>query len=123
MASSSRNQVFVQSTCLLTSSQNTKLDLNALEKSATTVSGIDTGVPLWRRCIIVFVLSWITLSATFSSTSLLSVATEISNDLHTTPGIVNLSTGGLLLAMGMSSFIWSPLTSVSPGLAFDIFGD
>jgi hypothetical protein len=77
------------------------------------MSGMDSGIPFWRRCVIVFVLSWVTLGSTFSSTSLLSVASEISKDLHTTPEAINLSTGGMLLAMGLSSFVWSPLAAVS----------
>jgi hypothetical protein len=88
-------------------------NLSTLEKSQTARSGMDSNIPFWRRCLIVFVLSWVTLCATFSSTSLLSVASEIAKDLNTTTEAVNLSTGGSLLVMGLSSFIWSPIASVS----------
>jgi hypothetical protein len=115
MAASTSGRPSIESTSTSTSTTfyNVAPDLSALEKSQTAVSGLNSGIPFWRRCIVVFVLSWVTLGATFSSTSLLSVGTEISEDLHTTPEAVNFSSGGLLLAMGLSSFVWSPLAAVS----------
>lgn len=83
-----------------------------LEKVETNASALYSTLPLWRKSLIVFVLSWSTLAACFSSTSLLSASTEIAADFHTTPNTINLSTGGLLLAMGLSSFVWSPLSSI-----------
>lgn len=83
-----------------------------LEKLETNASALYNSIPLWRKCIVVFVTSWSTLAACFSSTSLLSASQEIAVDLHTSTAVVNLSTGGLLLAMGLSSFIWSPLSAI-----------
>lgn len=91
----------------------TTTDLSTLEKSQTARSGMDSPIPFWRRCLIVFVLSWCCLGATFSSTSLLSVDVEIAKDLYSSTEAVNLSTAGLLLVSGFGSFIWSPITSVS----------
>ncbi|KAF2140446.1 uncharacterized protein K452DRAFT_230155 [Aplosporella prunicola CBS 121167] len=65
--------------------------------------------PLWRKSLIVFVTSWTTLAATFSSTSLFSAASEIAKDFGTTQEKVNLSSAGILLAMGFSSFVWGPI--------------
>lgn len=75
-------------------------------------------IPLWRKCIIIFATSWTMLTACFSSTSLISVSKEISEDLNTTNQTVILSTAGLILAMGMSTLVWSSIATVSsiPGI-------
>ncbi|KAF2439353.1 synaptic vesicle transporter [Karstenula rhodostoma CBS 690.94] len=67
---------------------------------------------MWHKCMIVFVTSWAALAACFSSTSLLSATTEIAADLGGTREAVSLSTGGVLLAMGISPLIWSPIAAV-----------
>lgn len=69
--------------------------------------------PAWRKWIVVFVTSWMTLGATFSSTSLFSAANEISADFSSSIVGVNASSAGLLFAMGLSSFIWGPIGLVS----------
>ncbi|KAF2637308.1 putative MFS transporter [Massarina eburnea CBS 473.64] len=69
-------------------------------------------IPMWRKCVIVFVTSWTTLSACFSSTSLLSATHEIAVDMNTTTEAVSLSTAGLLVAMGLSPLVWSPIASI-----------
>lgn len=69
----------------------------------------------WRKRTVLFVASWMTLAATFSSTSLLSVADEIASEFSTSPVSVNVSSGALLLAMGLSSFVWGPISIVSDG--------
>ena len=86
---------------------------NTLDRVETRASILYDSIPLWRKCIIVFACSWSTLAACFSSTSLLSASKEISEDLHTTGQVVTFSTAGLMLAMGMSALIWSPVASVS----------
>ncbi|KAF2152726.1 synaptic vesicle transporter [Myriangium duriaei CBS 260.36] len=77
-----------------------------------TVGAHKYDTPLPRKCLIVFVLSWITLSACFSSTSLFTASDAIALSLHTTPLAVNLSSAGVLLIMGVSSFFWSPMTTI-----------
>jgi MFS family permease len=69
-------------------------------------------LPLWRKCIILFVVSWMTFVVTFSSTSLLPATPEIAADLHTTPELLNVTNAGVLLAMGFSSLIWGPVTAL-----------
>jgi hypothetical protein len=86
---------------------------NSLDRVETRASILYDSIPLWRKCIIVFVTSWSTLAACFSSTSLLSASEEISEDLNTTSQVVGFSTAGLLLAMGLSALVWSPVASVS----------
>jgi MFS family permease len=69
-------------------------------------------LPLWRKCIILFVVSWMTFVVTFSSTSLLPATPEIAAELRTTPEILNVTNAGVLLAMGFSSLIWGPVTAL-----------
>jgi hypothetical protein len=86
---------------------------NMLDRVETRVSILYDSIPMWRKCIIVFACSWSTLAACFSSTSLLSASKEISEDLDTTSQVVTFSTAGLMLAMGQSALVWSPVASVS----------
>ena len=67
------------------------------------------GLPLWRKCIILFVVSWMTLAVTFSSTSYLPASPEIATEFSTTTEILNYTNAGVLLAMGFSSLIWGPV--------------
>ncbi|GME22329.1 putative mfs [Neofusicoccum parvum] len=67
------------------------------------------GYPLWRKGLIVFATSWVTLAATFSSTSLFSAAGEIAAEFGSTAVDVNVSNAGVMLAMAFSSFIWGPI--------------
>ncbi|KAL2817367.1 major facilitator superfamily domain-containing protein [Aspergillus granulosus] len=66
-------------------------------------------LPQWRKAIILFTVSWMTLAVTFSSTSLLPATPEIATEFHTTPEILNIMNAGVLLAMGFSTLIWGPL--------------
>lgn len=69
-------------------------------------------LPLWRKCLILFVVSWMTLAVTFSSTSLLPATPEIASEFSTTTEILNVINAGVLIAMGFSSFIWGPITDL-----------
>ncbi|KAL4927007.1 putative MFS transporter [Aspergillus undulatus] len=82
-----------------------------LQKTPTTKS-IHAGfaLPKWRKAIILFVVSWMTLAVTFSSTSLLPATPEIATEFNTTSEILNITNAGVLLAMGFSSLLWGPLT-------------
>lgn len=68
--------------------------------------------PTWRKILILFTASWMTLAATFSSTSLLPAAPEIAAEFGTRSEVVSISNAGVLLAMGFASFIWGPLSTV-----------
>ncbi|OQE12927.1 hypothetical protein PENFLA_c059G09829 [Penicillium flavigenum] len=70
------------------------------------------GIPTWRKCLILFVVSWMTLAVTFSSTSLLPATPEIATEFSTTSEILNVTNAGVLIAMGFSSFIWGPITNL-----------
>lgn len=67
-------------------------------------------LPTWRKCLILFVVSWMTLTVTFSSTSLLSATPEIATEFSTSTEALNVLNAGVLIAMGFSSFIWGPIT-------------
>ncbi|KAF2089028.1 synaptic vesicle transporter [Saccharata proteae CBS 121410] len=81
---------------------------NAISKFASNTAH-NYSYPLWRKCLIVFVTSWMTLASTFSSTSLFTASSEIAADFSTTATKVNLSIAGVILAMGFSTFIWGPI--------------
>jgi len=69
-------------------------------------------IQFWRKCLILFVVSWTTLAVTFSSTSLLPATPEIAEQFSTTSEILDVINAGVLIAMGFSSFIWGPITNV-----------
>ena len=69
-------------------------------------------LPLWRKSLILFVVSWMTLAVTFSSTSLLPATPNIATEFSTTTEILNVINAGVLIAMGFSSFIWGPLVNI-----------
>ncbi|KAJ5297737.1 hypothetical protein PENANT_c012G08401 [Penicillium antarcticum] len=69
-------------------------------------------IPTWRKCLILFVVSWMTLAVTCSSTSLLPATPEIATEFSTTSEILNVTNAGVLIAMGFSSCIWGPLTNL-----------
>ncbi|KAJ5142210.1 hypothetical protein N7526_003205 [Penicillium atrosanguineum] len=69
-------------------------------------------IPTWRKWLILFIVSWMTLAVTFSSTSLLPATSEIATEFSTSKEILNVINAGVLIAMGFSSFIWGPVTNV-----------
>lgn len=85
-----------------------------LTASLTPKSKVIVGysLPTWRKYLILFVTSWLTLIVTFSSTSMLIATPEIATDLSTTPEILNITNAGVLVAMGLSALIWSPLSNL-----------
>ncbi|RAK96571.1 putative MFS transporter [Aspergillus ibericus CBS 121593] len=77
------------------------------KKASEITNGYD--LPFWRKSIILFVVSWMTLAVTFNSTSLLPATPEIATQFDTTQEILNVTNAGVLLAMGFSSLIWGPM--------------
>ncbi|KAH6991505.1 major facilitator superfamily domain-containing protein [Ilyonectria sp. MPI-CAGE-AT-0026] len=66
----------------------------------------------WQRYLILFIVSWNCLVVTSTSTSLLVATPEIAASFSTTAEILNLTNSAVLVAMGCSSLIWSPLGQV-----------
>ncbi|THC99333.1 hypothetical protein EYZ11_001145 [Aspergillus tanneri] len=77
----------------------------------TTTKPLPDGysLPLWRKNAILFIVSWMALAVTFSSTSLLPATPEIAHDIHTTSETLNVTNAGVLCVMGFSCLIWGPL--------------
>ncbi|RAK73607.1 putative MFS transporter [Aspergillus fijiensis CBS 313.89] len=69
-------------------------------------------LPFWHKAIVLFIVSWMTLAVTFSSTSLLPATPEIAAEFATTTEIINVTNAGVLLAMGFSSLIWGPMNAL-----------
>ncbi|KAE8354636.1 major facilitator superfamily domain-containing protein [Aspergillus coremiiformis] len=91
----------------------TTIDGVTKEKNETAVQAEKGyGIPVWRKCIILFVVSWMALAITFSSTSLLPAAPEIAEEFGTTTETLNITNAGVLLAMGFSSLIWGPMNNL-----------
>jgi hypothetical protein len=88
---------------------STKSDL---EKVEPNVSALYDTPPLWRKSTLVFATSWNTLGACFSITSLLSASNEIAAEFGMTSNVINLSTGGLLVAMGHFIAFLGPIPAV-----------
>jgi len=65
-----------------------------------------------RKYTILFIVSWMTLAATYSITSLLSATDEIASGFFTTTEVINITNAGVLVAMGLSSFIWGPVSEI-----------
>lgn len=69
-------------------------------------------LPKWRKYLVLATVSWLALVTTYISTSLLPATPEIGKEFQTTVTILNITNAGFLVAMGLSSFIWSPLVEV-----------
>lgn len=68
--------------------------------------------PTWKKVLIVFVISWMALVMAFSSTAIFTATTEIADEFSTTVGVLNAANAGVLLLMGMASFLWVPFSKV-----------
>jgi MFS family permease len=90
---------------------------NAVENSNGSNSPVDTvldkkpsfTLPEWRKNLILFSVSWMTLVITYSSTALLAALPEIGSDFSTTQESIAITNSGVFIAMGFSSFIWIPV--------------
>jgi hypothetical protein len=90
---------------------------NAVENSNGSNSPVDTvsdkkpsfTLPKWRKNLILFSVSWMTLVITYSSTALLAALPEIGSDFSTTQESIAITNSGVFIAMGFSSFIWIPV--------------
>ncbi|CAK3937891.1 synaptic vesicle transporter [Lecanosticta acicola] len=65
-----------------------------------------------QKCLVVFTTSFVTLAACFSSTSLFSAADQIAANYGTTAEVINASSAGVLFAMGLSNFVWGPISKL-----------
>ena len=65
-----------------------------------------------RKYLVLFIVSWNCLVVTFSSISWLAATPKIASDLKTSTEIINATNAGVLVAVGCSSMIWSPVAEV-----------
>jgi MFS family permease len=93
--------------CVETPSASPASSISDLEEHSP---GYDA--PTIQKYLVVFVTSFVTMTASFSSTSLMSAATQIADEYGSHPDIINASNAGLLIAMGLSPFVWSPLINL-----------
>ncbi|KAI0599590.1 major facilitator superfamily domain-containing protein [Biscogniauxia sp. FL1348] len=63
----------------------------------------------WRKCLVVFVTSFTTLSVTFASTSLFPLTAEVAASLGTTAASITVVNALVLFTMGCSGFVWGPV--------------
>lgn len=69
-------------------------------------------LPVHRKRIIVFLLSFCSFLAPISSTSVLAASPEVAKEYDTTGAIINLSNAMYMLFMGLSPMFWGPLSQV-----------
>ncbi|KAK6068267.1 major facilitator superfamily transporter [Seiridium cupressi] len=75
-----------------------------------------------RKYVILFIVSWMTLAATWSASSIFIATPEISVEFHTTSDILTVLNAGVLTCMGISPLLWSPIgllcgrTALAPNL-------
>ena len=86
----------------------------AATSSATSVLDPEESSPGYNapsiiKWLVVLATSFAALTASFSSTSMFSAASEIAEEFGTTPEIINASSAGVLVTMGLSNFFWGPL--------------
>jgi MFS family permease len=82
--------------------------------SATSLVDLEESSPGYNapeivKWLVVLATGFAALTASFSSTSMFSAASEVAEDLGTTPEIINASSAGVLVCMGLSNFVWGPL--------------
>ncbi|KAK9770168.1 putative Major facilitator superfamily (MFS) profile domain-containing protein [Seiridium cardinale] len=62
-----------------------------------------------RKYVILFIVSWMTLAATWSASSIFIATPEISVEFQTTSDILTILNAGVLICMGVSPLLWSPI--------------
>ncbi|KAL1891984.1 hypothetical protein Sste5346_007328 [Sporothrix stenoceras] len=82
-------------------------DVAVLTAVTTTLSA--ASVATSRKVLILATVSWMTLAATFSTTSLLPAIPQIATAYGTSVESITITNAGMLMAMGLASFIWVPL--------------
>lgn len=84
----------------------------SLEAGQTSDNAKDPELKTWQRYLVLFIVSWNCLVVTSTSTSLLVATPEIAKTFGTTAEILNGTNAAVLIAMGCSSLLWSPLSDV-----------
>lgn len=110
--SAAQSQTDSPTTTVALPTTNASLPITVMPLLISTSGSDDTPkyqLPTWRRYMVLFVISWMTLVITWTSTSLFIATDEIANEFHTTPATLNITNSAVLVLMGLSSLLWVPL--------------
>ena len=69
-------------------------------------------MPSWRKWTILFVVCWMAMPVTFSSTSIMTVNPEIAETFGTEPTAISTANAGVFVSMALSALIWLPITTI-----------
>lgn len=81
--------------------------------SATPTVQLSKSLSSSRKWTILFIVSWMTLVVSYSSTCLFPAIDEIGAEFGVKAETINAANAGVLIAMGSSSFLWVPIANVS----------
>ncbi|KAK2739370.1 major facilitator superfamily transporter [Colletotrichum kahawae] len=80
----------------------------ALPESDDTVAKL----PTWGKWTILFVVCWMTLPATFASSSIMTAVAEVATDFDVPAHVITTANAGVFIAMAVSALIWLPISSI-----------
>ncbi|KAH0422972.1 major facilitator superfamily transporter [Colletotrichum camelliae] len=80
----------------------------ALPESDDTVAKL----PTWQKWTILFVVCWMTLPATFASSSIMTAVAEVATDFDVPTHVITTANAGVFIAMAVSALIWLPISSI-----------
>ncbi|PSK37505.1 hypothetical protein B9Z65_2247 [Elsinoe australis] len=66
----------------------------------------------WRKIAIVFVMSWLAFTTSFSSAALFPAIPDIASDFGTTRSVVDASNAAVFICLAISGFLWVPLMQI-----------
>lgn len=75
---------------------------------------------IWRKRLVLFIVSWSAFAVMCSSTSLLPATPEIAAEFGTTVEIINITNAAVLVVMGSSSLFWGPLSKMVSTISREI---
>ncbi|KAF5485425.1 MFS transporter fsa7 [Colletotrichum siamense] len=73
---------------------------------------IVTKLPTWQKWTILFVVCWMTLPATFASSSIMTAVAEVATDFDVPTHVITTANAGVFIAMAVSALIWLPISTI-----------
>ncbi|KAL3299805.1 major facilitator superfamily transporter [Colletotrichum asianum] len=80
----------------------------AVPESDDTVAKL----PTWQKWTILFVVCWMTLPATFASSSIMTAVAEVATDFDVPTHVITTANAGVFIAMAVSALIWLPISTI-----------
>ncbi|KAF9871329.1 major facilitator superfamily transporter [Colletotrichum karsti] len=68
-------------------------------------------MPTWRKWTTLFVICWMTLPATFASSSIMTAVAEVAAEFHVSTQSTTAANAGVFIAMAVSALIWLPIST------------